>query len=87
MRLVFEKRKLNENLNQRLLNDSKFAHMAEEAIAYDNINKILDNIRRTFILVDNDFIRYLVNKHINEGLSLSDIEDTIEYLGSEFDKD
>ena len=81
MKLYLES-KLNETLDDYLLDDNTFMELARDMMENDDMEQVIKAIKIICNYLDtDDFIRYFIDKYINEGsTSVEDLVDTLRYL-------
>lgn len=81
MKLYLES-KLNETLDDYLLDDNTFMELARDMMENDDMEQVIKAIKIICNYLDtDDFIRYFIDKYINEGFtSVEDLVDILRYL-------
>lgn len=79
---LFLESKINETLDDYLLDDNTFMELARDMMENDDMEQVIKAIKIICNYLDtDDFIRYFIDKYINEGsTSVEDLVDTLKYL-------
>ncbi len=79
---LFLESKINEALDDYLLDDNTFMELARDMMENDDMEQVIKAIKIICNYLDtDDFIRYFIDKYINEGsTSVEDLVDTLRYL-------
>ena len=79
---LFLESKINETLDDYLLDDNTFMELARDMMENDDMEQVIKAIKIICNYLDtDDFIRYFIDKYINEGsTSVEDLIDILKYL-------
>lgn len=85
---LFIENKMNEYLNDNLLDDNKFTQRALDSLHYWDVDEIAESLKKIFSEIGYDeFIRYAVELFIRDKYNGDDIIDTLYYIAEAGDEE